>query len=185
MFILSIQNGVCKGGGLMEAKKILAMDLSLNLPAFAIVGIRDGVPEIIDVCHVNNKKHTNWTQAQKLKATADMLRNLLWEHSDVDVVVRERGFSRFAQTTQALFRVVGISDLVAFEEFNVTQVEEIPPTTIKSIVGGYGKATKEEVEEGLRKMLPEYQKDYVFATDDESDAVAVAVTYAYKKGWLK
>lgn len=169
----------------MAIKKILAMDLSLNLPAFAVVSVCDGVPHIITVCHVDNKKHTKWTQAQKIKATADMLRKLLCEHSDVDVVVRERGFSRFAQTTQALFRVVGVSDLVAYEELDVKQVEEIPPTTVKSIVGGYGKATKEEVEEGLRTMLPDHQKDYVFATDDESDAVAVAVTYAYKKGWLK
>lgn len=166
-------------------KKVLAMDLSLNLPAFAVVGINDGVPEIIKVCHVDNKKKTKWTQAEKIKATADALRQIMSEHKDFDGIVRERGFSRFAQTTQALFRVVGVSDLVALEEKDCKQIEEIPPTTVKSLIAGYGKATKDEVEEGVRDLLPDSQKDFSFATDDESDAVAVALAYSIQKGWLK
>lgn len=165
-------------------KKILAMDLSLNLPAFAIVDVADGGVRIVEVVHVDNKKHTKWTQAEKLKATAEALRDLI-DRNDPDVIVRERGFSRFAQTTQALFRVVGVSDLIALENGECKQVEEIPPTTVKSLIAGYGKATKDEVEDGVRDLLPADQKDYVFATDDESDAVAVALTYAIKKGWIK
>lgn len=173
-----------------DHKRILAMDLSLNLPAFAVVDIEDGSPRIVEVIHVDNKTQTKWTQAEKLKATATALRDILVRQhvthcKPFDAIVRERGFSRFAQTTQALFRVVGVSDLIALEEGFTKQVEEIPPTSVKSLIAGYGKASKEEVEEGVRELLPEDQKDFVFATDDESDAVAVALTYAIKKGWLK
>lgn len=162
------------------------MDLSLNLPAFAVVEVTDERKiRILEVCHVDNKKQTKWTQAQKLEATAKQLRCLIHKYKQFDAVVRERGFSRFAQTTQALFRVVGVSDLIAYEELAYKQIEEIPPTAIKSLIGGYGKATKEEVEDGLRQYLVAEQKDFKFVTDDESDAVAVTVTYAYKKGWLK
>lgn len=161
------------------------MDLSLNCPAFTVVEIVEGQAVIKEVLHVDNKKHTRWTQAEKLHATGQALRSLMNRHQNIDVFVRERGFSRFAQTTQALFRVVGVSDLIAFEEVGCKQIEEIPPTTVKSLVGGYGKATKDEVEEGVRALLGDDQKDFVFATDDESDSVAVALSYAIKKGWLK
>ena len=64
------------------------------------------------------------------------------------------------------------------------EIEEIPPTTIKTIVAGYSKADKQEVEEGVRKLLQEHQKEMEFYSDDESDAVAVALTYCIKKGLL-
>lgn len=161
------------------------MDLSLNLPAFCVAEIVDKQLRILEVSHVDNKKKTKWTQAEKLKAIADEIRRITNKYEGAfDVVVRERGFSRFAQTTQALFRVVGVSDLTVFEECGIRAIEEIPPTTVKSLIAGYGKATKDEVEEGVRNLLPEDQKDFKFATDDESDSVAVALTYAIKKGWL-
>lgn len=165
-------------------RKILAMDLSLNCPAFAVVEIREGRAYILEVFHVNNKRNTKWTQAEKLSAIGQALRDLLSRHHGIDAFVRERGFSRFAQTTQALFRVVGISDLITFEEVGCRQIEEIPPTTVKSLVGGHGKATKDEVEDGVRALLVDEQKDFVFVTDDESDSVAVALSYAIKKGWM-
>ena len=166
-------------------KRILAMDLSLNLPAFAVIRVYDGAIYIEDVRHVDNK-NAKLSHAEKLKRTADELQYICSKYyGEIDVVVREKGFSRFATTTQALFKVVGVSDLTVYEKLGINKIEEIPPTAIKSIIGGYGKATKDEVEDGLRAYLQKHQKDYVFATDDESDAVAVAITYAYKKGWLK
>ena len=165
-------------------QRILAMDLSLNLPAFCVAEVVDGVFTIIEISHVDNKKKTKWTTAQKLQAIANEIRRLIDKHGAFDVIVREKGFSRYANTTQLLFRVVGISDLVALENGDCIAVEEIPPTTIKSIVAGYSRASKEEVEEGVRELLPEHQKEMEFYSDDESDAVAVGLTYCIRKGLL-
>lgn len=165
-------------------QKILAMDLSLNLPAFCVAEVVDGVFTIIEISHVDNKKKTKWTTAQKLQAIANEIRRLIDKHGAFDVIIREKGFSRYANTTQLLFRVVGISDLVALENGDCIAVEEIPPTTIKSIVAGYSRASKEEVEEGVRELLPEHQKEMEFYSDDESDAVAVGLTYCIRKGLL-
>ena len=165
-------------------QRILAMDLSLNLPAFCVAEVVDGVFTILEVTHIDNKKRTKWTTAQKLQATADMIRYLIRKYEGTDVIVREKGFSRFANTTQLLFRVVGVSDLVVLEEGYLPAIEEIPPTTIKSIVAGYSRASKEEVEEGVRELLPEHQKEMEFYSDDESDAVAVGLTYCIRKGLL-
>ena len=165
-------------------QKILAMDLSLNLPAFCVAEVKDGVFTVLEISHVDNKKNTKWTTAQKLQAIAEEIRRLIDEHGAFDVIVREKGFSRYANTTQLLFRVVGIADLVALENGECINVEEIPPTTIKSIVAGYSRASKEEVEEGVRELLPEHQKEMEFYSDDESDAVAVGLTYCIRKGLL-
>lgn len=165
-------------------QKILAMDLSLNLPAFCVAEVVGGVFTIIEISHVDNKKKTKWTTAQKLQAIANEIRRLIDKHGAFDVIVREKGFSRYANTTQLLFRVVGISDLVALENGDCIAVEEIPPTTIKSIIAGYSRASKEEVEEGVRELLPEHQKEMEFYSDDESDAVAVGLTYCLRKGLL-
>lgn len=160
------------------------MDLSLNLPAFCVSEINDGKFTIIELSHVDNKKKTKFTTAQKLQEIANEIRRLIDKHGPFDVIVREKGFSRYANTTQLLFRVVGISDLVALENGDCIAVEEIPPTTIKSIVAGYSRASKEEVEEGVRELLPEHQKEMEFYSDDESDAVAVGLTYCIRKGLL-
>lgn len=168
----------------MENKKILAMDLSLNLPAFCVAEVVDGIITVIEVSHVDNKKNKKLGTAEKLDLIYNHLKDIFQRHGEFDVVVREKGFSRFANTTQLLFRVVGVSDLVALQEAGVKAVEEIPPTTIKSIVAGYSRADKVEVEEGVRTFLSDKQKKMKFYSDDESDAVAVAITYAVKKGWL-
>lgn len=55
------------------------------------------------------------------------------------------------------------------------------PSTIKKATTGYGKASKEEVAEALKSFFSELK----FRTNDESDAVAIAVTGARKQGWLE
>ena len=58
--------------------------------------------------------------------------------------VREKGFSRFPRETQALFKVIGVADLVAWQKKRA-EYHEIAPTTIKKLLTGSGKATKEDV----------------------------------------
>ncbi|MDK0636864.1 crossover junction endodeoxyribonuclease RuvC [Clostridium perfringens] len=168
----------------MTSKLILSLDLSLNLPAYAVSRIEDGEITVLEVGHVDNKKG-GITTAEKLEKIYNLLKDVFQKYKKFDVVVREKGFSRFANTTQLLFRVVGVSDLVALQEAGIKAVEEIPPTTIKTIVAGYSRADKQEVEAGVREYLSPEQKNMSFYSDDESDAIAVAITYAIKKGWLR
>ena len=162
---------------------ILALDLSLNLPAGCVAQVVNGEFRVLEIFHVDNKKGKLSTP-EKLDRIAVKLKDVFKRYSHFDAVVREKGFSRFANTTQLLFRVVGVADLVAFQEGGVKAVEELPPTVVKSIVAGYSKADKLEVEEGVRQLLSQDQKNVKFYSDDESDAVAVALTYCIKKGLL-
>ena len=84
--------------------------------------------------------------------------------------MRERAFSRFPRETQALFKVVGIADLVVWKMCKATWTE-MAPATIKKLLTGSGKADKETV----AKALTQYVGHHLYASDDESDAVATGI----------
>ena len=92
----------------------------------------------------------------------------------IDIFVRERAFSRFHLETQTLNKVVGIADQAAWKS-SYAVYDEIAPTTVKKLLTGSGKASKQEVS----SVLDIYIGNQEFETDDESDAVAVGIA------WLK
>lgn len=120
------------------------------------------------LCHLNNRGEKK-CHGQILAEIYDLITDLA---VDVAVLVREKGFSRFPHETQALFKVIGISDVVAWKTCS-TEFVEITPTTVKKTLTGSGKAGKEEV----AAVLERYVGRQEYATDDESDAVAVGVTW--------
>ena len=92
------------------------------------------------LCHLSHRGQ-DCCHGEILAAIYDLITEL---SADVAVFVREKGFSRFPHETQALFKVVGIADLAAWRQSR-TQFEEIAPTTVKKLLTGSGKATKEDV----------------------------------------
>lgn len=169
-----------------EVIKILAMDLSLNLPAFAVCEVVDGRLSIKALYHCDNKKPAKMTHAEKLERVRWTISEIQGQHGAFDYICRERGFSRFNKTTQGLYKVVGMSDWACYQYLNKTEIYEYPPTTVKQALCGTGKASKEEVEEAVRERLKQVeQDDYEFYSDDESDAVAVAFCHAEHLNLLK
>ena len=168
-----------------ERIRVLSMDLSLSFPAFAIIDFSGGKAIVVDIKYCDNKKCGKLSHGERLHRIANVLRDIAEEYPDINVVVREKGFSRFAATTQSLFKVVGVSDLEVFRIFGITEIDELSPTTVKKYITGNGKADKDGVEAGVRKLLDVSQKDLAFKTDDCSDAVAVGFSWLIKEGHLK
>lgn len=69
-----------------------------------------------------------------------------------------------------MFKVVGVADLAAWQTRQGI-FHEIPPTIVKKMITGKGNASKEEVAAGLVRFVGERE----YASDDQSDAVAVGV----------
>lgn len=120
------------------------------------------------LCHLNNRSEKK-CHGQILSEIYDLITELA---VDVAVFVREKGFSRFPHETQALFKVVGIADLAAWRTCR-TEFVEIAPTTVKKLLAGSGKATKEEVATALET----YVGNHKYEVDDESDALAVGIAW--------
>lgn len=120
--------------------RILAADLSLCCPGFAVLQYEDGKVSIERLCHLDNRR-SKAAYGEILCAIYDLIAEL---SSGIDVFVRERAFSRFPHETQALFRVVGISDLAVWK-LRKAIWEELAPTSVKKLLTGSGKADKMEV----------------------------------------
>lgn len=117
-----------------------------------------------------------WSHGQKLERICDFLGLVLAKYP-VDTVVREKGVTRFNKATQALFRVVGIADYVAWETSELI-CEEVGITEAKKLITGDGRADKADVAVMVQQYLTRVIE---FAVDDESDAVAVGVAYCLKQ----
>lgn len=100
--------------------------------------------------------------------------------SDTDLLfVRERGFHKNATETEAIFKMVGVSDLYAWR-YGKT-FAEITPREIKKALTGDGTASKEQVAAALERYVG--KQDYTF--DDESDSVAVGICWLIQHDYLE
>ena len=130
---------------------------------------------VLEVGHIDNKKQgrVKWSHGANLWNIYCNLSELFKKYPEINKVVREQGFSRFNKATQALFRVVGIADMIVEYELHDV-ITEYSVSTVKKEIAGNGKADKSEVADALSQYLIE---EIEFAVDDESDAVAIGVTH--------
>lgn len=141
---------------------VFAFDLSMNCVGLTIFS-NDGYPILTDSIDTRSEKQ----HQRKLKLIAD---NMLYlrSHYLCDCIVVEGGFSRYNASTQAIYKVHGITQYL-FED-----VKQIfyPPSTVKKIVGGKGNMKKDNLRE-----IVESKYNIQFANNDESDSFAVGLCY--------
>lgn len=112
---------------------------------------------------------------------------LLIQKFKPDVFVFEKVFfSNNAKTVIAVGQAQGVM-LLAARKLNIF-VAEYAPGTIKKMITGSGRANKKEVQEHVRKILgskvkSEKRKKTHF--DNAADALAIAMTHAFKLGESK
>lgn len=168
----------------------LAQDLALTSPGFAVLAVFEGQPIVLESSAITTDSKD--VTGKRLCDIEDEIARLINEYSPQHLV-REKGFSRFAATTQALFRVIGISDRIAYV-LGAKGVTEIPPTTVKKAVTGNGKASKEEVADAVFRILQIENTDEYYRTkrngerellDDKTDALAVGIAYLKQEGLIE
>lgn len=164
---------------------VVAVDPSLKRPGFALLHYNSGTRtvELIKKSNVDNSQ-------SKQKSHGSLLIDLYSEfvkyipiavaHTVAEnyAFVRERGYSNFA--TQHLAKVCGVLDLTVALSSRTQWFYELPPASVKLMIGGSGKSTKEEV----AANLPLYVGEQQYACDDESDAVAVGVAWLIKNEFI-
>lgn len=98
---------------------------------------------------------------------------------DTKMYIRERAVLGHFADSDRLLRVGGATD-VALYKAKGEVFYDLTPTSIKKIITGNGKASKQ----GVAKTLELYVGEQNYETDDESDAVAAAVAYLIKEGYI-
>lgn len=161
----------------------LAKDLSLNGPGFAVLAVSDDKEPILLECTCI-KSDTSKPHGFRLNRIEDEIERLITKYNP-EHIVREKGFSRFAAMTQALYKVVGVSDNATYRKTSAV-IDEISPTTVKKEIAGNGKATKEEIAEAVFRIMRIDNRDEFYGRggkliDDKTDAIAVGLTYLKQK----
>lgn len=168
-----------------QNRLILAMDLSLSGSAFAVLQPCTNTVQIKELRFVDNDlpEIKGKTHGEKLANIYFNLDDIIRKYPITDFV-REKGFFRFPQATQALYKVVGVVDFTMYCNEIKMNIEEIAPTSVKKLVAGNGKADKLEVEKAVRNYLSKSCREIIFETDNHSDAVAVGIAYCRKKNLI-
>lgn len=149
---------------------IFALDLSIANTGIAIF---DQKANLITIQSI--KTNPKETHGNRLKQISNTLLELRKKY-DTTLVIIERAFSMHNTSTQVLYRVHGVINYLFCD------CEQIyyAPTTIKKTITDQGKSDKNQVQEFIKKIYPNIQ----FKNFDESDAVAIGLTYFIKKGVL-
>jgi crossover junction endodeoxyribonuclease RuvC len=162
----------------VNKKLILACDLSLSCPAFAVIEI-DVTKKTLRLVHVSHvKTNSKKSLGFRLFQISSHLQAILEKFPITDAVI-EKGFNKFATATAQLQRVVGVVIVTLYRK-GIDFYSELSPTTVKKAITGDGKASKEE----LAKHLYKWVKYDDYKTNDESDSVGVGIAYAKQKGWI-
>jgi crossover junction endodeoxyribonuclease RuvC len=110
--------------------------------------------------------------ARRLLNLYGQLNSLLDRFSPSEVVVEELFFNRNTTTAIAVGQARGVA-LLAAASHNLT-VQEYTPLQVKQALAGYGRATKEQVQQMVRVLL---DLDYTPQPDDAADALALAICH--------
>lgn len=147
---------------------IFALDLSISCSGIAVF---TEYGEFLEVSSI--KTNTKHEQKNRLKVIGDKLEELRDKY-DPRIVVIERAFTQHNIATQVLYRVHGLANYMFY---NCEQIY-YAPTTIKKAITGNGKSDKEKVKQII---LQDYYPEIKFKNNDESDAVAIGLTYFIKE----
>lgn len=139
------------------------------------------IEEILVIDNKNNSK----CHGEILSEIHIKLSELLYSgrHKKPDLFIREAAVGTFChKTTMILNKVVGVTDMFLWDYAMKEWKEPYRPTSIKKIITGSGKASKEEVSDAVQLYLA---KPMEFEGDDESDAIAVAIAWLINHGLLE
>ena len=158
---------------------LICADQSMRCPGFAQIhySAKERKAAVVRMSYVDNH-YSKKPHGQMLSEIAHEFRTYLKEKPDA-ILIRERGFFRFAAETEVQCRVIGVSDLYAWATGKKV-FQEISPKEIKKQVAGSGKADKQAVADALEKYVGKLE----YERDDCSDAVAVGIAWLIQNKYL-
>ena len=151
---------------------LYSLDISMKCTGICIFDIDTYKPILVTHIETEDKD----THGDRLHMQREFIRELMDKYPPHEVAI-ERGFSRFNNATQVIFRAHGVLNELLHKCLQVYY----PPKTIKEVVGKNGNATKKVVQNNILKKYPEIE----FANEDESDAVATGICHLVKKYKMK
>jgi crossover junction endodeoxyribonuclease RuvC len=168
----------------MSNLRVLSFDTSMSSPGACVIELRKGKPTVIAVSHVKTtSSQPHGLRAEIVESWATLF---IAEHigRGFNIVCREDFNGRTSTQNYPVLAAWSGCERAA-EKFGLTFDKYVNPKTkkkslgigqsrVKLLVCGNGSADKTDVADAVRRLTG-YKGD--FATDDESDAAAVALAW--------
>ena len=150
---------------------ILAFDLSLSNSGVCVFDEKGNPIETMSVSTTSKMEHKD-----RLRVIADEFLKLKKKYKP-HLIVIESGFSRHAASTQAVYKVHGLTQYL----FSDSEQIFFAPSTIKKTLTGTGRADKQLVQEKVLKKFPNMK----FENEDESDSCSIGIAYFVTNNLMK
>src|SRR5699024_7209274 len=169
--------------------RILSFDISAS-PGVALLEIRDGKPKLLTVDHVVTA--SDFTDAQRFVYIQSFVTQFVHEAGHIDAIVREkfiRGGSK--RSSQLVFGAwASVDRALATYGYEIDEKDEIVASRVKKYIGGKGGAKKDEVADGVIRMIGEDVRPLLFTErgkllDDRADAIAIGLAWAIENKLIK
>jgi len=117
---------------------------------------------------------------QKIRVIYECCEDLVQKYSPDEISMESLVYVKNPKSLMKLAQARGAM-LAAISKQCAGKIYEYSPNLVKSSVVGHGHATKEAVQKGLELMFGKLS----FKSDDESDALAIAVCHAFNRRALR
>lgn len=151
--------------------KILGIDPGTATTGFGLIK-KDG-PRLTQLDHGVISTSKDLAMPERLKILFDDLQEIIKLHKPDAVAVEKLFFTSNITTAMTVSQARGVVLLVA--EQSGVAIFEYTPLQVKMAVSGYGKATKRQVQEMVKKIL---KLDVIPKPDDAADALAIAICHS-------
>jgi len=160
--------------------RIIAFDLSLTSSGYAVGTVEGEDLRIDEIGTIKTKYVKGDEDGKRLNTIAQAVQNLYDKYPNAEKIVKERSFSNGRITsTQKIFKVAGVWELASYLSGH-SEFTEIAPNSVKKEVTGNGRASKKEVSDKVEELT-----GLEPANNDESDAIAVLITFCLKQDLIE
>ncbi len=156
---------------------VLGIDPGTAITGYGLVWGESGDLRLVDYGVITTP--SDKSQPQRLQEIYRQLTALIQERQPAEAAVEKLFFSRNVRTALSVGQARGVV-LLAIANAGIA-VHEYTPLEVKQAVVGYGRATKEQVQEMVKVLLG---LDTVPQPDDAADAIAVAICHIHSARML-
>ena len=151
---------------------VLGIDPGTAITGWGVVSKDADDLHLVDYGTIDTSKNT--PLAQRLQTIHRELGEIIAQHRADAVAVEKLFFSKNVRTALSVGQARGVV-LLAVADAGVP-LYEYTPLEVKQSVVGYGRATKDQVQQLVKLLL---RLDFVPEPDDAADAIAVAICHIH------
>lgn len=154
--------------------KILGIDPGTGITGFGVIEVQGHSTKLVDAGVIRTVPNT--PIEERLQTIHAEMAQIVQENKPDIGVIEKLFFARNVTTAFAVSQARGVV-ILALQQAKLP-IYEYTPLQIKMAMTGYGRATKQQIQEMVRILL---KLDTVPKPDDCADALAVALTYAHNQ----